>query len=256
VSSGPQPIAVATGAPVRAAFTTRAGGVSEGTYAGLNLGASTGDARERVRENRARACAALGFDPERATMGHQVHGTRVRLLGAPTRPGRFTGGLSRWPEGDALGTAAPGLPLVVLGADCLPVLIWRRDEGAPRVAAAHAGWRGLVGGILSAVVPSVGPPERLAAAIGPGVGPCCYPVDAALRDRFASVFGAATVRSPAVDLAAAARVALVRAGLPPSAVRAVEGCTACEPGRFFSHRRDGAATGRQAGLIAIDERAA
>ena len=255
MSGGPAPIPVETDAPVRAAFTTRAGGVSRGAYAGLNLGASTGDAREHVRENRARVCAALGLDPERATMGHQVHGTRVRLVGAPTRPGRFTGGLSRWPEGDALGTAAAGLPLVVLGADCLSVLIWRRDEGAPRVGAAHAGWRGLVGGILGAVAPSVGPPERLAAAIGPGVGPCCYPVDAALRERFASAFGAATVRGRAVDLAAAALAALVRAGLPASAVQAVEGCTSCEPGRFFSHRRDGEATGRQAGLIAIEGRA-
>jgi purine-nucleoside/S-methyl-5'-thioadenosine phosphorylase / adenosine deaminase len=245
-------IAAPADGPVRAAFSTRAGGVSEGPWAGLNLGSSTGDARPHVRENRARLCAALGLDPDRVTMGHQVHGTRVRATDAPTRPGRFTGGLSRWPEGDALVTGSPGLPLLVLGADCLSVLLWRRDDDAPRVAAAHAGWRGLLGGILSALAPSVGPPSRLAAAIGPGIGPCCYPVDAVLRDRFAAAFGDEVVRPPAVDLTAAARTALRRAGVPASAIVAVGGCTACEGARFYSHRRDGAVTGRQAGVIWID----
>ncbi len=252
MSGGLEPIRVPDDGRVRAAFSTRAGGVSGGVWAGLNLGASTGDARDHVRENRSRLCATLGLEPDRVTMSHQVHGARARPVEAPTRPGRFTGGLSRWPEGDALVTSAPGLPLVVLGADCLPVLIWRRDERAPRAAAVHAGWRGLLGGVLEAAVASVGPPGRLAAAVGPGIGPCCYPVDAALQARFAAAFGPEVVYPPAVDLAAAARAALARAGLPPSAVRAVEACTSCEGGRFYSHRRDGAATGRQAGVVWID----
>jgi copper oxidase (laccase) domain-containing protein len=84
------------------------------------------------------------------------------------------------------------------------------------------------------------------------VGPCCYPVDAALRDRFAAAFGPEVVHPPAVDLAAAARVALARAGVPASAVQVVEACTACEGERFYSHRRDGAATGRHAGVVWID----
>jgi len=251
VSQALETIDVDAGPSLGAVFTTRVAGASAGPWAGLNLGASTGDARAHVRENRARLCAALGIDADRVTMGHQVHGACVRAIDAPTRPGRFTGGLSRWPQGDALVTGTPGLPLVVLGADCLPVLLWRRDDGPPRAGAAHAGWRGLVGGLLSAVAPSVGPPDRLGAAIGPGVGPCCYPVDGALRDRFAALFGEATVRPPAVDLAAAARAALARAGIPPSAITAVEACTSCEGGRFFSHRRDGGVTGRQAGVVWI-----
>ncbi len=232
---------------VTACFTTRSGGVSTGPWAGLNLGAATGDDPAAVRQNRRRLCAAAGVDPERTTLGHQVHGALVRGIDAPTRPGRFTGALSGWPEGDGLMTDRPGIALVVLGADCLPVLMWRQDE--PRVAAAHAGWRGLVDGVLANAVTSLGKPARTCAAIGPGVGPCCYPVDAALRARFAGRFGADVVHGDGVDLAAAARVALGEAGADQ--VTSVGECTSCHPDRFYSYRRDGARTGRQAGLIAI-----
>jgi hypothetical protein len=232
---------------VRLAFSTRAGGASRGGWAGLNLGASTGDRPEHVRENRTRLCAVLGLDRERVTMGHQVHGSAVRHVDAPARPGRFTGGLSGWPPGDALVTARPGVALIVLGADCLPVLLWRRDRAL--VAAAHAGWRGLVDGVVAGAVAALGDPARTAAVIGPGVGPCCYPVDAALRSRFAARFGEAVVRTPAVDLVGAARVELGAAGVPASAVRAVGGCTSCGERDWFSHRRDGPASGRHAGLV-------
>jgi YfiH family protein len=247
------PIEVALDAEpeVRAVFTTRAGGVSQGTYAGLNLGSTSGDAPARVRANRRRLCDALGLDRERVTMGWQVHGALVRRVEAPSRPGRFTGGLRRWPEGDGLVTDRAGLPLVVLGADCLPVLLWRRDT--PAVAAAHAGWRGLLAGVLDAAATALGAPARVGAVVGPGVGPCCYPVDAALRERFAAAFGAGVVRAPAVDLQGAARAALARAGVPRSAVTVIEACTACQADRFYSHRRDGPASGRQAGLVWLAE---
>jgi len=241
-------------APVRAVFTTRVGGVSVGLPAGLNLGAEVGDEDGAVRENRALLAAALGVDAARVTMNRQVHGAFVREVDAPTRPGRFTGGLRGWPEGDGLATTRPGLPLLVLGADCVPLLLWRRDGVG--CAAAHAGWRGLVGGVVGAAVRSLGEPGRVAAAVGPCVGPCCYPVDAALRDRFAARFGPETVRPPAVDLAAAARRELIAAGVPASAVTVVEACTSCEEGRFYSHRRDGAGAGRQAGLVWATEAAA
>lgn len=249
-AAGPQivvPIIVPVDGPAGAAFTTRAGGVSTGAHAGLNLGASTGDRRADVRANRACLCAALGLDPERVTMGHQVHGAALRRVDAPTRPGRFTGALSGWPEGDGLATERPGLALVVLGADCLPVLLWRRDT--PGVAAVHAGWRGLVAGVVEAGVAALGEPGRSGAAVGVGIGPCCYPVDAPVRDAFAARFGPAVVRAPAVDLAAAAQAALTGAGVPAAAIWSAAGCTACEPERLFSHRRDGPVSGRQAGLI-------
>ena len=116
---------------------------------------------------------------------------------------------------------------MVLAADCLPVLLWRRDE--PGVAAAHAGWRGLVGGVVGAAVRALGRPERIGAAIGPGIGPCCYPVSAEVRDRFAAAFGEAVVRPPAVNLAAAARAALVAEGVEAPAIATVQACTSCDP---------------------------
>jgi YfiH family protein len=228
-AAAPLLLEVPVDAPVRAVFTTRVGGVSVGRPGGLNLGAEVGDEDGAVRANRALLAA------------------HVRRVAAPTRPGRFTGGLRGWPEGDGLATATPGLPLLVLGADCVPVLLWRRDVGG--CAAAHAGWRGLVAGVVRAAVGSLGDPARVGAAVGPAVGPCCYPVDAALRDRFAARFGPETVRPPAVDLAGAARSELIAAGVPCSAIQVLEACTSCEAGRFFSHRRDGAGAGRQAGLV-------
>ncbi len=240
-------IDVAAGHGVTACFTTRAGGVSAGPWAGLNLGAATGDDLAKVRENRSRLCATVDVDPERVTIGHQVHGTDVRNIDAPSRPGRFTGALSGWPHGDGLVTDRSGIALVVLGADCLPVLLWRRDEA--RVAAVHAGWRGLVDGVLANVVAALGNPAQISAAIGPGVGPCCYPVDVGLRARFADRFGSATVQGGTVDLVTAAQIALAEAGVPQ--VTNVGACTSCNPDRFYSYRRDGARTGRHAGLIAI-----
>ena len=195
-------IEVTTDAPARAVFTTRRGGTSEGRYAGLNLGADTGDRPEAVRANRSLLCAELGLAAERVSMVRQVHGAEVRRIDAPSRPGRFTGGLRGWPEGDGLASRAPGLGLAVLGA-----------------------------------------------AVGPGIGPCCYPVSAEVRDRFAAAFGEGVVRGAAVDLAAAARAALVGAGVPAGAVQVVGACTSCEADRLYSYRRDGAACGRQAGVV-------
>jgi YfiH family protein len=248
--SRPELIEVVTGAPARAVFTTRRGGVSVGALSALNLGSDCGDADSAVRANRQGVCDAVGLEARDVSLGRQVHGARVRAVDAPSRPGLFTGALRGWPEGDALATRRRGLGLMVLGADCLPVLLWRRDE--PSVAAAHAGWRGLVGGVLAAAVRALsgdGRPERIGGAVGPGIGPCCYPVSADVRDRFAAAFGEAVVRPPAVDLAAAARQALVAEGVEPSAIATVEACTSCEPGRFYSFRRDGEPCGRQGGLV-------
>ncbi len=243
----PELIEVETDGPARAVFTTRRGGVSTGGHAGLNLGATTGDDPAAVRANRQALCGALGLDADRVTMGHQVHGAAVRVVDAPSRPGRFTGGLVGWPEGDGLATARVGLGLVVLGADCLPVLLWRRDR--PMVAAAHAGWRGLAGGVLAAAVARLGDADRVGAAIGPGIGVEAYEVGSEVRERFAATFGGGTVRGRAVDLAGAARIALRRAGIPDSAITSLDACTSSDPRRFYSFRRDGAACGRQAGVV-------
>jgi YfiH family protein len=233
--------------PAGAAFTTRVGGVSTGPFAALNVGGGQGDDPTAVRANRRAVCAALGLDPGRVAVGQQVHGAEVRVLERPHGPAPFCEALEGWPEGDGLLTAAPGLALAVLGADCLPVLLWRRDT--PRVSAVHAGWRGLAGGIVERAAAALGDPARTGAAIGPGIGPCCYEVGEPVRRAFAGRFGPAVVAGAAVDLAAAARAALVAAGVPAAAVWTLPTCTACDAGRWFSHRRDRGVTGRQAGLV-------
>ena len=236
-----------TGGAAVAAFTTRAGGHSTGPYAGLNLGRQ-GDDPAAVFANRRAVAATLGADPARAMMLTQVHGADVRDVtdaDGPRAAGLATFG--GWPEADALATGLPGVALIVLAADCLPVLAWRRDGAA--VAAAHAGWRGLVAGVVEAAVARLGDPTRVGVALGPRIGPCCYPVSDDVRDAFARRFGAAVVVGGAVDLAASARVALEGAGVPGDAITEHGGCTACRTDRFFSHRASGGVTGRQAGLI-------
>jgi len=231
--------------PCAAVFTTRIGGTSRGPYATLNLAATVDDAPDDVRANRQGLCRAVGIDPACVVVGTQVHGLRVRHVDEPS--GKFLDPEYKWPEGDGLVSSLPGVGVGVFGADCLSVLLWRRDR--PQVAAIHAGWRGLVDGILERAVRQMGGAEGIAAAIGPGIGPCCYPVSADVRDRFAARFGQSCLAGDAVDLVRAARTALGGAGLPGSAVWAIETCTSCDGVRWFSFRRDGAPTGRQAGII-------
>jgi polyphenol oxidase len=233
--------------PCVAVFTTRRGGSSHGPYAALNLGGTVEDAPADVAANRQAVCAALGVDPESVVVGRQVHGAHVRHVGSGELPSPFLDAPHVWRDGDGLVSSLPGVGVGVFAADCLPVLLWRRD--LPKVAAVHAGWRGLVAGILEGAVTQLGPAARLGAAIGPGIGPCCYPVSVEIRDRFVARFGEQVLAGNAVDLVGAARAALVGAGLAASAVWALETCTSCDGDRWFSFRRDGAPTGRQLGLI-------
>jgi YfiH family protein len=220
--------------PYTVAFTTREGGVSEGLYASLNLGLRTPDDPERVEENRRRACAALGADPACLALNDQQHGAEV-LRAEPGMRGR---------PADGLWTDEPGLPLLALAADCLPLALVR-TAGAPAVAVVHAGWRGLLAGVVERAVAALGGP--LAAAVGPAIGHCCYEVGPEVREPLAARYGAAAVRGRHADLRAAAERALHDAGV--ERVEHVERCTACDA-RFFSHRRDGGVTGRQ-GVLAL-----
>jgi polyphenol oxidase len=209
-----------------ALFTTRRGGVSEGPFASLNLGLWTDDDRERVLENRARVERIGGG---RLAQAHQVHGTRVIEAQA--------GRAGDPPDADGQVTGARGVAPMVLTADCLPVALVA-PEG---VAMLHAGWRGLAGGVLAAgadALRALGA-SRIAAAIGPGAGPCCYEVG----DEVHAAFG---THGRTVDLKAIARARLEAAGVDE--VHDCGLCTMCDPERFFSHRRDRGVTGRQAGV--------
>lgn len=217
-------------------FTTRRGGVSAGPYAGLNLGRWTDDDPVAVERNRAEVQAAAGV---RFAYGRQVHGAEVVLATGATDgdPANADGQVSR----------APGVAPMVLTADCLPVAI----AGGGTVAMLHAGWRGLAAGVIergvAAVREQAGPESELHAAIGPGAGVCCYEVSDDVRAAFAAD-GRAVRRGSNLDLKAIAANALARAGV--STVHDCGLCTICsDPALFFSHRRDGGVTGRQAGVV-------
>jgi YfiH family protein len=216
----------------RALFTTRRGGVSEGPYASLNLGRWTEDDAGAVHRNRLIVADAIGLPLDAVIQGRQVHGNRVERRAAGD------GALS---EADGQATNARGVAALVLTADCLPVAV----VGTRAVAMLHAGWRGLADGVLENSVEALrelGDHGELRAAIGPGAGGCCYEVGPEVQ----AAFGRPAVRTK-IDLKAIAAERLTAAGV--AQVHDVGICTMCaDPGLFFSHRRDGGLTGRQAGI--------
>lgn len=156
---------------VRHAFFERTGGVSEGFYSSLNCGFGSGDAPERVAENRARAMACIELDGDRLVTPYQVHSNRVAVVEAPWPRGEA-------PQVDALVTRTPGLALGILTADCAPVLLADAEAGV--VGAAHAGWRGALDGVLGSVLGAMAELgarlERIVAGIGPAIGQRSYEV--------------------------------------------------------------------------------
>ncbi len=224
-------------------FTTRGGGASAAPFDALNLGDLVGDDPVAVAENwrRLEAASGLGFARVR-----QVHGARVVTAAGPTGP-RV--------EADAVVSTLPGVAACVAVADCVPVLLASPDGRA--VAAVHAGWRGTLAlaaaeGARALAAAAGVPPSRLRAAIGPSIGPCCYQVADELAGRFAAAFGPGVVRrgegGPRLDLWAANLAGLRGAGVVE--VEVLARCTACEPARFFSHRRDAGRTGRMVAFAA------
>jgi len=228
-------------ANVRAAVTTRTGGVSHVPYDNFNLAMHVGDDPAAVRENRAclRTVLALSVEP---TWLKQVHGVVV----VDAAQGRVE------PEADGAFAAQPGAVCAVLTADCLPVLLCNR--AGTKVAALHAGWRGLAGGVIEAGVKAMGVPgDDLLAWLGPAIGPESFEVGPEVRAVFvqsdtqaAQAFRTARDGKYLADIYLLARLRLQRLGV--AAVYGGGFCTAIERGRFFSYRRDGA-TGRMATLI-------
>ncbi|MDQ3609002.1 MAG: polyphenol oxidase family protein [Actinomycetota bacterium] len=213
----------------RVLFTTRRGGASAGPYASLNLGTNTDDEPAKVAENRNRLASLTGVG---LALGRQVHEAHVHRARGPGHGG----------DADGQVTTLPGIACTVLTADCLPVAL----VAPAGVAMLHAGWRGLAGGVVEAGVAALEGEGRIAAAIGPGAGRCCYEVGDEVHQAFAGE--ADDVREGAnLDLPLIARRRLRRAGVQE--IHQTGLCTMCDPGeRFFSHRRDGGVTGRQAGV--------
>jgi YfiH family protein len=229
--------------PYRVAFSTRVGGVSEAEFASLNLGILTEDDPARVVVNRTRLCEAVDADPDGATMAWQRHGgtvTRAQPRGIIT-PGTV------YDHCDGLWSDAPGRAMLLLTADCMPIAVARSDGLRPAVEILHAGWRGLLAGIVAAGVRAIGA-RKLVAVIGPSIGPCCYEVGEEVAAPFRQAFGDDVVHEGSrLDLWTAAERALRAAGVEH--VERFDLCTACNGDRFFSHRRDHGRTGRQ-GVIA------
>ena len=229
-------------------FTTRHGGVSRVPWESLNLGGATGDDPASVDGNWVRLRQETGLTFARV---RQVHGCRVVRREEPVSPSDADD------EADAVITSRPGLAACVLTADCVPLLIG--DPGTGAVAAVHAGWRGTLaraaGRAVEALVREFGAHrENLLVAIGPAIGPCCYEVSHDLAERFVAEIGPSVSmlhpRTPRVDLWSANDVVLREAGVAPERIEIIDRCTACDAESFFSHRRDGARTGRQVGFIA------
>ncbi|KAB2933690.1 MAG: peptidoglycan editing factor PgeF [Candidatus Contendobacter sp.] len=226
---------------VRAISTTRHGGISSPPYDSLNLAEHVGDDPACVAANRRRLAAAVGYLAEPAWL-EQVHGTNVIDAGTIREP----------VAADAAWTRAAGRPCVVMTADCLPVLLC--DRAGTMVAAAHAGWRGLAGGVIAATVGEMKvPPTELLAWLGPAIGPDAFEVGEEVRAAFVALDGANAScfkPSPAgrwlADIYGLARRQLRRLGV--SAVYGGEFCTFGESERFFSYRRE-SRTGRMATLI-------
>lgn len=236
---------------VRHGFSTRRGGVSSGVFAGLNLALNVGDGTEQVAENRRRFTEALGPGIELAEV-EQVHGARVWIVqdGGPAGV-----------EADAIVTQSPGVAPAVRTADCAAVLIAVTDGSA--VAAVHAGWRGATLDIPGAAVGSLlaagARATELVAAIGPTISLEAFEVGDEVIDAAERALGAPGLivkqRGPTgrwhLDLRALVRSLLERAGIPPSQIEAVGGCTVRDSERYFSHRRDLGRTGRHLSAIAI-----
>ncbi len=230
-------------ARVRALITTRAGGVSRGAYAGLNLGLRAGDAAGDVARNRASLRPWLPAEP---LWLRQVHGTTVVEAD----------GAEGSPEADAALARRPGTVCAALTADCLPLLLC--DQAGTVVAAVHAGWRGLCAGVIERTLRAMDrPAQTLLAYLGPAIGPAAYEVGAEVRAAFIAADPAGEAESEAAfapggagkfhaDLYALARRRLARGGV--AKVYGGAYCTYTERERFYSYRRDGA-TGRMASLI-------
>ncbi len=225
---------------VRAAFTLRTGGVSRPPYATFNCAAHVGDAPQAVEHNRAALRARLGLPAEPGWL-EQVHGSHVvTLCGAALEPA------------DGAVTDERGRVCVVQVADCLPVLFAARDGSA--VGAAHAGWRGLAGGVLESTVGALGiAPPALLAWLGPAIGPQHFEVGEEVRTAFMRTDpGAAAAFAPNArgrwqcDLYALARQRLAALGV--TQVYGGGWCTYADAAKFFSYRRDGRC-GRMAALI-------
>lgn len=243
-------------------FSTRLGGVSGGHLAALNLGCHRGDEEENLRENYRRFGAATGTDMARVVMTNQVHGVEVRAVDErDIKPDL----LAPTPfEADGLVTDQPRITLVIFSADCIPILLF--DPVRKVIAACHAGWRGTAGAIARVTVEAMKSrygcdPGDIRAAIGPGIGPCCFETDGDVPQAMEAQLG--SLAAPfvqevrpgryRVDLKGINRAILLQTGLSERLIDVSQDCTCCRHERYWSHRHTGGVRGSQAAAIMLEE---
>lgn len=226
----------------RVGFGSRIGGVSGAPYDTLNIGVLTDDPDAAVIENRARLAAAVGVEPRNVPIGLQVHKADIAVHEGPQEPSPYAEPGTAPAAVDGHVARRPGLAPLVLTADCLPVAL----AGPGGVAMLHCGWRGLAAGIVERGARAV---EATSAAIGPGIGRCCYEVGPEVLDAFAGL-GEGIADGRLLDLPEVARRLLARAEVDQ--VESAGLCTFCGPALFFSHRRDRGVTGRMGNLAWIE----
>jgi len=243
------------------AFTTRMGGVSEGIYESLNLGMALGDDPIAVAENYSRIAAILETRREQMVFSRQVHGDIVRVV---DEADCFKDISHPFEEGDALVTNTPDVTLAVFTADCIPILLWDEHTGA--IAAIHAGWRSTVLDIAGKAVEKLcafaSYPKYVRAAIGPGIGACCFETDVEVPMAVRKVLNTEAEDclmdrgngKNMVDLKEVNRRLLIRAGIPAAHVTVSDHCTMCNPDLFWSHRVTDGKRGVQVAIIRRGER--
>ncbi len=230
---------------IKAVQTFRNGGTSPAPWDSLNFGSNTGDAPERIKENRAILCNKLGISARMLATAGQVHGTTVALASTP----------GHYEQCDALITGAAGIFLCIQTADCFPLVIY--DPISQSVGVAHAGWKGSAGNIAGATVRELkkhfgAEAQNCIAWIGAGISRRAYEVTSEVAERFSH---ACSSRTPAghfmLDLSAVNRRQLSDAGIPEQHIESSPYCTFHDTTRFFSHRRDRGKTGRMLTIAGI-----
>ena len=245
------------------AFTTRAGGVSEGYLAALNMGVSRGDSAENLRENYRIVCNSLGLMSENTVFFKQTHSDKVRkVTAADAGFGLFRDSEESF---DALVTNEPEIALCVFSADCVPILLY--DPVNAAVGAVHAGWRGTAGAAVSKALGLMKKeygtkPENVQAAIGAAIGPCCFETDDDVPYALTEAMGlAAHIRMSRagknrwrVDLKNLNRDWLINDGVPDVNIAVSHQCTACLPDVYWSHRGMKAERGAQCAVVSLPGR--
>jgi YfiH family protein len=244
--------ALLTAAGFRHAFFTRHGGVSSGAYSSLNFSITVGDDPRAVEENLARAAAHLGVAPHGLYFLSQVHGSVVLALGGDEAPKEVV-----YREGDAIVCSNSDVAIGVRMADCVPILVGDTRTGA--ALAIHAGWKGLVAGVIEAGITALrargASASDLIAAVGPHIGLGAFEVSEDVAATLAAlapdvaIVDRALGPKPRVNLLAVTMSKLRVLGLRETHIEAVPGCTVSEPADFFSFRRDGAKSGRHLAAI-------